>query len=370
MTIWWITLISTFIFSWFAVKTGRIYRTNTPLVRYRANKIVAIIPCVILIFVAGLREGVGDTGAYRLSFINNIPNNLKDFFRTVEYKGDWGFNLFQTVIKQIFGSEAQYMIFICSFITIGCIFVAFYKYSDQLELAVFYFITAGNYLVTMNGIRQYLVSAILFLAFPLVVRRKWYYYFPLVLILSTMHKSALIFIPLYFVINAKAWGTITKWILVAGVGLFLTYPVSGPMIAKFLGESQYGHYGDMLMSSGGGANFLRVLVYAVPVVLAYQGKTNEKMLAKPEYNLVVNMSCVNLIFILLATKYWIYARFNVYFSLYAIILLCWCVKHVYRRYRQVLYAGSILAYGIYYWYEMYVSLGFGADYVHFITLWR
>lgn len=357
MIIWWITLISTFIFSWFAVKTGRIYRTNTPLVRYRANKVVAIIPCMILIIVAGLRSNIGDTGTYMFSFQNNIPNNWKDFFRTVDYEGDWGFNLFQTMIKQTFGNDPQNLIFICSFITISCIFITFYKYADRLELSVFYFITAGNYLVTMNGIRQYLVSAILFLAFPLIIKKKWYYYIPLVLLLSTMHKSALIFIPLYFVVNAKAWGTITKWILITGAGLFLTYPVSGPIIAEILGESQYGHYGDMLMSSGSGANILRVLVYAVPVVLAYLGKENEKMLAKPEYNLIVNMSCINLVFILLATKYWIYARFNMYFSLYAILLLCWCVKYVYKRYRQVLYAGSILAYGIYYWYEMYVSLG-------------
>lgn len=357
MTIWWITLISTFALSWLAFKTGKIYKTNTPLVRYKANKIVAVIPCMILIIIAGLRLNIGDTHTYMASFRNNIPSDLKDFFRTIDYEGDWGFDLFQTVIKQIFGNEPQYMIFICAFITIGCIFIVFYKYSDCLELAVFYFITAGNYLTAMNGIRQYLVSAILFLAFPLVIKKKWKSYFALVLILSSMHKSALIFIPLYFVINAKAWGAITKWILIIGVGLFVTYPVSGPIIAEILGESQYGRYGDMLMSSGGGANILRVLVYAVPVVMAYLGKKNEKMLAKPEYNLVVNMSCVNLIFILLATKYWIYARFNMYFSLYAILLLCWCVKYVYRRYSQLLYVGSIVAYGIYYWYEMYISLG-------------
>ena len=281
MAVWWMTLISTFVLSWFALKTGKIYRTNTSLVRYRANKIVAIVPCIILIVVAGLRSNVGtDTGAYISSFKNTIPNNLKDFFLTTDYEGDWGFNLFQTVIKQVFGNNPQCMIFICSFITIGCIFVVFYKYSDCLELAVFYFIAAGNYLVTMNGIRQYLVSAILFLAFPLVIKKKWKSYFALVLVLSTMHKSALIFIPLYFVINAKAWGAITKWIFITGVGLLVTYPVSGPIIVEILGESQYGHYGDALMSSGAGANIVRVFVYAVPIVLAYLGKKNEKMLAK------------------------------------------------------------------------------------------
>ena len=52
----------------------------------------------------------------------------------------------------------------------------------------------------------------------------------------------------------------------------MTYPVSGPMMAKLLGETQYGEYKNVLVSTGAGANMIRVMVMAVPIVLSYLGR--------------------------------------------------------------------------------------------------
>lgn len=284
---------------------------------------------------------------------------------------EWGFTLYYTLIKEFISDKSQWFIIISAVVTLVSIFIVFYRYSEYIELAIFYFITMGCYLVTMNGIRQYLVSAILFLAFPWIIKKKWYLYIPLVLILSTCHVSALIFLIIYFVGNKKAWGGWTKTIIVLGVGLFITYPVTGPMIADLLGETQYGHYGGALISEGSGANVIRIFVYAVPVILSYMGRKNKKISEKFGYNLIVNLSVLNLIFMLLANKYWLYARFNMYFNSYAILLLCWEVKYLFRENnRKIVYISSIILFAIYYWYDMAVSLGYGANYVHFITTWR
>ena len=147
----------------------------------------------------------------------------------------------------------------------------------------------------------------------------------------------------------------------------MTYPVSGPMIAKLLGETQYGEYKNALVSTGAGANMIRVIVMAVPVVLSYLGRDflNGR---ERYYNIIVNFSVINLIFILLATKFWIYARFNMYFSLYMIILLTWIVCYMfYGRNRKIIYLICMGLYLVYYYYEMHISLGFGANYHHFIT---
>lgn len=169
----------------------------------------------------------------------------------------------------------------------------------------------------------------------------------------------------------KRGGGWTKTIIVLGVGLFITYPVTGPMIADLLGETQYGHYGGALISEGSGANVIRIFVYAVPVILSYMGRKNKKISEKFGYNLIVNLSVLNLIFMLLANKYWLYARFNMYFNSYAILLLCWEVKYLFRENnRKIVYISSIILFAIYYWYDMAVSLGYGANYVHFITTWR
>ena len=85
------------------------------------------------------------------------------------------------------------------------------------------------------------------------------------------------------------------------------------------------------------------------------------------YNIMVNFSVINVIAILLATRYWIYARFNMYFSLYMILLLIWCIKYLFdERNEKIIYLMCMGFYALYYYYEMHISLGYGAGYHHFI----
>lgn len=370
MTVWWTTLVITFLLCFVAQNTARRKKIIHGETKCLPNLFLAIGACSVLVFVSAFRNGVGDTGTYRELF-SEAPSSIQEFFQTVPIEGEWGFTLYYTLIKQFISDKSQWFLIISAVITLVGIVIVFYKYSEHIELAIFYFITMGCYLVTMNGIRQYMVSAILFLAFPWIVKKKWYLYLPLVLLLSTWHTSALMFLILYFIGNKEAWGFWTKFIIVVGVGLFITYPITGPMIADLLGETQYGHYGDALTSEGAGANGIRILVYAVPIILNYVGRKNRRMTEKFGYNLMVNMSVLNLIFMLLANKYWIYARFNMYFNSYAIILLCWDVKYLFNRNnKKMIYVLSLILFAIYYWYDMAVSLGYGASYVHFITTWR
>lgn len=370
MIVWWSTLIITFLLCFVAQNTARRKKTINGETKYLPNLLLSICACGVLVFVSAFRNGVGDTGTYRELF-NSYPDSIRKFFEDTTFKGEWGFELYNTLIKQFISNKSQWLLIISAIITLICIFVTFYRYSEYIELSIFYFIAMGCYLVTMNGIRQYIVSAILFLAFPWIVKKKWYLYFPLVLMLSTFHKSALIFCLVYFIGDREAWGIWTKGILMFGIFLFVTYPVTGPMIANLLGETQYGHYGNALISEGGGANVIRIFVYAIPVILNYMGRKNKRMTKKFGYNLMVNMSVLNLIFMLLANKYWIYARFNMYFNSYVILLLCWDVKYLFKENnRKVVYIASIILFAIYYWYDMAISLGYGANYVHFITTWR
>lgn len=356
MTVWWITLASSYLLCLIARSTGKIVYQNG---RYteKCNKVIAFFAMMVLILVAGLRNGIGDTVIYMDGFKtapSTIAASIKMFVNK-EMK-DRGFYLLEGIIKSV-KDDKHFFIFVMSFVTIGLIFMTYYKYSEYLELSIYLFITTGCYLVTMNGIRQYLASAILFFFFPMIENRNWKAYIPIVLICSTLHKSALIFLPLYFLANHQAWGKVTKWILMIGIILYVTYPVTGPILADMLGESQYGEYKSALMSTGSGANMIRVLVMAVPVVLSYIGREYLKGKEK-YYNIIVNFSVVNLIFILLATKFWIYARFNMYFSVYMIILIIWCIRYLFdETNRKIIYILCMFFYFIYYWYEMVMSLG-------------
>lgn len=355
MTVWWITLASSYLLCLIAGMNAKTVYSNG-YYREAYNKFFSCMAAVVLIIVSGFRNGIGDTSVYMGGFKSDAPSTISESIKLLfSGKKDVGFYFYEGIIKSI-KNNANIFIFITAFITIALIFITYYKYSQLLELSIFLFITTGCYLVSMNGVRQYLASAILFFCFPLIHEKKWYIYIPVVLICSTIHKSALIFIVLYFIVDQPAWGNTTKCFLFIGIALFVTYPISGPMIAKLLGETQYGEYKNALVSTGQGANMIRVLVMAVPVVLSYMGKNFLKGKER-YYNIIVNFSVVNLIFILLATKFWIYARFNMYFSVYMIILITWCVKYMFdERNTKIVYLSCMGLYFIYYWYEMVISL--------------
>lgn len=355
MKVWWITLASSYLLCLVAGLNAKTVYDNGYYVK-KYNKFFSGIAATILILVAGLRNGIGDTPIYMGGFKKDAPSTIQGSIKLLfSGKKDVGFYFYQGILKTI-KNDPNVFIFVTSLITIILIFITYYKYSQMLELSIFLFIATGCYLVTMNGVRQYLASAILFFCFPLIHERKWKIYLPIVLVCSTIHKSALIFLVLYFIVDKPAWGNTTKWILFIGIALFVTYPISGPIIANLLGETQYGEYKDALMSTGQGANMIRVLVIAVPVVLSYMGRDFLKGKER-YYNCIVNFSVINLIFILLATKFWIYARFNMYFSVYMIILITWCVKYMFdEKNTKIIYLMCLGLYFIYYWYEMVISL--------------
>ena len=364
MTVWWITLFSTYFLCLFARMSGKYKYVKGERV-FRANALVAGMACAVLIFVSGFRENVGDTVTYRNLF-KKVPANFISFVKHPTIKDDSGFYAIVAFIKQFISNDSQTVLLCLAIITVGLIFLTYYKNTDMIEMAVFLFITSGCYLVTMNGLRQYLASAILFFCFFMIHKRQWQFYLPIVLLCSRIHQSALIFLILYFIVDNPAWGNTTKWIVFIGVFLFVTYPITGPMLANILGETQYGNYKEALISNGAGANMLRVLVMSVPVVLSYLGKDYLRGKEK-YYNIVVNFSVINLIAILLATKFWIYARFNMYFSVYMVLLLIWCIRYLFdEKNEKLVYLMCMGCYTIYYFYEMHMSLGYGAEYHHFI----
>lgn len=363
MKVYWCTIIIMYILCYLARESGSArWDQRSHSWSYRPNGTIAFLAGAILICVAGLRKGFADTVSYMAGF-NNITGTWSENVNELlaNDSKDAGFYFFTRFFHFFISDNAQVYIFVLSLITLGLIFYVLYKYSDLFEMAIFLFITSGCFVVTMNGVRQYLASAIMFFAFPLIEKRKWYIYIPLVLIVSTIHTTALIFIPLYFIVGEKAWGRITWLILGVGAFLYVSYPVTGPMLASVLNESQYSEYSGVIASTGAGANIIRVAVMAVPVVLSYWGR-RLPLRKKKYYNTMLNMSVVNLVMILLATRYWIYARFNVYFMVYMIILLCWLIKDMFdESTTKLVQLGCIVCYLIYFYYETVISYGWTYD---------
>ena len=312
-----------------------------------ANKLFTIIVIIILVLISGLRSNMGDTSAYKHLY-NMVASN------TYEYtKGGYeiGFVYFIYVLTRI-SANPQFMIFITSLITNVLNVWTFRKYSSYFELQTFMYIAAGYYIASMNGIRQALVASILFAATPYIIKGNFKRYLIIVLLASTMHTSAFIMIPVYFIVRNKMWSKkIAILILSSIVGVILIEPLL-EIVFNLIEGSKYSIYENVLDSElNAGVNIIRILVAFVPVGFSYIMRERLKSQFK-ESNIFVNMSLLNFIVMLFASYSWLFARFNYYFQVYNFILLPYCIKLlINKKEKNLIFYLCIVCYIIYFWYD-------------------
>lgn len=319
---------------------------------YRMMKLFFVILIAsMFIFIAGLRTGIGDTYFYKHSYTLLAQNPVLP-----EDGRDIGFVIFQLALITI-STNPQFLVFATALITNLCNIIGLYRYHNFFELQLYMFITSGYFLTTMNGIRQAMVAAILFAATPLIIKNKKWLYFLLILLLFNIHESALVMIPVYFIVREKPWSK-KIWMLIAalGVGLIL-YDVLEPIVFEMLGETNYGHYSSF---DEGGSSFIRTFISALPVIGAYFFKDQ---LEKdwPESGIFVNMSLINTIILCFSMYNWIFARLSYYFLPYTFVLLPYLImKWPNVKEKRIIYYGFIICYFIFMYYEQVIQrLGLG-----------
>ncbi|MEH7224598.1 EpsG family protein [Bacillus sp. JJ1566] len=346
MTVLWINLAIVFIFAFLArFLSAPVLASNIP-VPVKPNKFFIGIVLTSLVAVSGLRANIGDTYFYKHIYINN------EF--TWEYilsQKDIGFGILQRYL-QMYSEDPQIMIFTTALITNVLIVFILYKYSRMLEISLYVYITSGLFLVSMNGIRQVLAAAILFTATKFLIEGNWKVYFLIVFFASAFHQSALVLIPIYFIVRYKAWSKATIVLLLSSIVIVIGFEQFSAILFSAIEDTTYGAYSE---STEGGANILRVAVDAVPIVIAYLGREKLRKIF-PNSDVIINMSIIGFMFMIISTQNWIFARFSIYFSLYSLILISWIVKLFSERSRKLVYYGILICYLIYFYYENVINL--------------
>lgn len=152
-----------------------------------------IILLLILILVCGLRDGVGtDYGLYKF-YYNNIDQNSRF---------EIGFRFLIELANKVGISYNTFLILI-SAITITLFYIAIKKYSSKPAASIFFFVALGYYAYSFNIIRQMLAIAITLYGINYIKEKKFLKYLVLILVASLFHSTALIMIPVYFLLKLK-----------------------------------------------------------------------------------------------------------------------------------------------------------------------
>ncbi|MGM8364845.1 EpsG family protein [Virgibacillus sp. W0181] len=347
MTIFWINLTVVFFFSFLARYYAVPSKNINAVIPKKPNKLLIFVAFVSLTLVSGLRANIGDTYFYIHSFETNYFT-----WESVLADKDIGFGLLQFILKNYVSEDPQILIFITALLTNLLLVIVFYHYSRMIEISLYVYITGGLFLVSMNGIRQVLAAAIAFTAIRFLIKGNFIAYTFIIIVASLFHQSALVLIPIYFLVRYKAWSKATVALIIFSVIIVLGYEQFSNLLFTAIEDTQYGHYESF---AEGGANTLRVLVAAVPLVIAYLGREKLRRIF-PSSDYIVNMALVGLIFMIISTQNWIFARFSIYFEIYTLILLSWIIQLFTESNRKLIYYGIIVCYLAYYYYENVMTL--------------
>ena len=147
-------------------------------------------------FVMGLRYNIGiDYRAYENIF-KYIAFYKKNAYDSLE-RGYYYLNRVAADITQ----NPQILFFLVAFLINFLFFKGIEKSNGSMYYGVLSFMGLGYYFYAMNGQRQYIAIMIMFYALHLLEKRRMWEYFICVIVAVLFHKSAIIFVPIYFAIN-------------------------------------------------------------------------------------------------------------------------------------------------------------------------
>jgi transmembrane protein EpsG len=319
----------------------------------KPNKLLAFLVMTCLVIVSGLRSNIGDTFFYKHSF------RINDYqWSDVSLMEDYGFTILQILIQRV-TNDPQLLIFVSALITNVLIVIGLYKFARLFDLSIYLYITTGAYLVSMNGIRQFLAASIIFIGTIFIINGQWKKYTFAIILASSFHQTALVLLLIYFIVKRKAWTYSTMIVISIGIIFTAFFGQLSSLLFTMIENTQYGLYSEF---EEGGANILRVIINGLPLILAYL-KREELRALWPPIDIFVNMSIIGFVFMVISTQNWIFARFTIYFSLYNLILITWIVKLFNNRSQRIFYLSVIAFYFLYHVYEYSSKIVYESDYL-------
>ena len=325
----------------------------------RVNLFMAFVTFSVIIFFAGLRSGVADTWTYIDMFKEYPlwPDAYK--FITDPSAREPGFRIFTVLIKTYISQDYQPWLFIIASISGICIMYPLYKYSCNYGMSVFLFMVSCQFTWLLNGMRQFLVAAILFACTPLILNKKPIPYIIIVLILSTFHKSALIMIPAYFIVDSEPWSKRTMLFIACIIlAMVFTSQFTG-LLDTVVENTDYASSMAEFKDTDDGTKPIRILVESIPIIIAFLYKDRIKEKLTPIIKISINMSLIAIgVYIIskIARSGIMLGRLPIYFSLYNLILLPWLINNTFEKNeRRIINFFMIICYLGFFYYQMQIT---------------
>lgn len=285
--------------------------------------ILAMLPMFIMI---GFRSG--NLGADTNGYLNNfIYVNSTPFSEVLETsRMEKGYLIFVKLITYITKYPLVYQL-ICTFIY----FIGVLEFAKTLDkkdvfLFIFFVCTLGLFFFMFTGVRQSLAMSICLFGYKYSQRRKIIPFILCVLLAFCFHKSAILFIVVYFMVKMKVtWYNTVAYAV--GLWIVTTYLFD---IQEWFNEQLEYDYGVEKTNSGGIFVIILALLTVFSMVMIYNNHKFNK-----DIQAFMNINFITVFFWLLRLQTRVAERPSMYFMFMSCALYAYglnCIKNNQQRF--------------------------------------
>lgn len=331
----------------------------------RKNRFFYVCLAVALILFTGLRIYYNDTLTYRNGYELLVVN--ESFWSSFDWSlgSNPGFNLTNALMKRLGFSTQSHLLFY-AIITVSSFVWFIRKYSCRPSISTFLFLTVGCLSYVIAAMKQGVAIAIALLALDFYLSKKNIRALLLVLLASTFHPYALMYLLIPF-LKFAPWTGKSYILLVA-------FAFAGILLDSLLGTivditTMIGEEFQVETLEGDGVNPFRLAVLAAPVFLTFLARKNIYLTKNKTDYVMVNLTILNteIMFVALFGNPIYFGRLANYFLIFQTITLPYVLQFFEKKSRFFIYTVAIPCYLFFFWYENHSIFD-----LHFarITLWQ
>lgn len=256
-------------------------------------------------------------------------------------KANTGWHILCKVLSFIW-SDYFIMLFVVSSIILYGYYYTTKKYSPIYWLSVLLFLT-GTYFQSLYVIRQHLAIAITLFSFPFIINKKLFPYLLIIGLAFSIHSTAIIFLPVYFICNSQIG---IKWVaLLISVGAILVFGQLHSYTSLFLESASISGYESYLESEAQtnwkmGAYLAALLLFRVFIM---RGNCLNEGIDNLLTVLLFLASLIGLAGIGLSFT----SRLNMYFSATTFLSIPNTASYITNKTIRILYITVLLAFNVY-----------------------
>lgn len=304
-------------------------------------------------FWIGIRSYIADTSA-NIGYFNALPSDFDTAWKSINWNGRCpGYDVINILFKCFVSQDYQVWLMWIAILCCSCMVIGIRRYSCDFFYSAYLFITLLIFFWIINGMRQFICVSIIFAFSNWIEKGKIIRFFILIALLYTIHITAIVFIPIFFIIRRTPWKISTLLFVVFIVGITFFSDPFFHEVESTIGGAKYQGYVEQFEIDDG-VNFLRfVFTAAFPVVAFIKRHTLEKYYDSiPILPICVNCSIVtaSIFFIGMFTSGITVGRMPVYTEVFNMILLPYLIRLGFSdNEKRVLYPVVTIILFVYFW---------------------